>query len=72
MRKLADKVAVITGGTSGETDQRFGGIDVLFANAGVVQAQSLEQVTEQTYDEQMNVNAPRTGGQNSGRKAPPA
>jgi NAD(P)-dependent dehydrogenase (short-subunit alcohol dehydrogenase family) len=111
MSKLADKVAVVTGGTSGiglataalfieegaavavightsdrlesaakqlgrravcinadvrsasgletsfaDINRRLGAIDVLFANAGVVNPQSLEQVTEESYDEQMNVN----------------
>ncbi|MDT5263845.1 MAG: hypothetical protein QOI90_471 [Mycobacterium sp.] len=110
--KLADKVAVITGGTSGiglATAERFldegatvvvtgsdpervqsarerlgknalsltadvrsvsslktafaeiqgqlGGIDVLFANAGISRAVPFEQVTETDFDEQMAVNA---------------
>jgi NAD(P)-dependent dehydrogenase (short-subunit alcohol dehydrogenase family) len=112
MVKLADKVAVITGGTSGiglataerfidegatvivtgndpervqaaserlgntalcltadvrtvgvlkstfaDIHREFGGIDVLFANAGISRARPFEQVSESDYDEQMNVNA---------------
>jgi len=112
MLKLADKVAVITGGTSGiglATAERFtdegatvvaighdpervqgmrerlgknalclaadvrkvsdlkstfahinsevGGIDVLFANAGISRALPFEQVSENDFDEQMDVNA---------------
>ena len=112
MGKLADKVAVITGGTSGiglataerfrdegatvvvtgsdpervrgarerlgknalgltadvrsvsslktafaEIQHQLGGIDVLFANAGISRAVPFEQVTETDFDEQMTVNA---------------
>ena len=112
MLKLADKVAVITGGTTGiglATAERFidegatvvvtgndpervqaaherlgkgalclaadvrkvsdlkttfadihrevGGLDILFANAGVSRALPFEQVTESDFDEQMDVNA---------------
>jgi NAD(P)-dependent dehydrogenase (short-subunit alcohol dehydrogenase family) len=110
--KLADKVAVITGGTTGigvataerfveegatvvvtgnnpervrsaqarlgenalcviadvrsvsslrtafaEIHRQLGGIDVLFANAGISRAVPFEQVTETDFDEQMAVNA---------------
>jgi NAD(P)-dependent dehydrogenase (short-subunit alcohol dehydrogenase family) len=43
--------------TFGEIGERFGGIDVLFANAGISRPSLFDQVTEDDYDEQMAVNA---------------
>jgi NAD(P)-dependent dehydrogenase (short-subunit alcohol dehydrogenase family) len=43
--------------TFAEIHRKLGGIDVLFANAGVSRSQPFEQVSESDFDEQMNVNA---------------
>lgn len=39
-----------------EAVKHFGKIDVLFLNAGIAKAASIEQMTEEIYDEVMNVN----------------
>ena len=39
-----------------ETVQHFGKIDVLFLNAGIAKAASIDQMTEEIYDDVMNVN----------------
>jgi NAD(P)-dependent dehydrogenase (short-subunit alcohol dehydrogenase family) len=55
---LADvRSAAALKSTFADINDRFGGVDVLFANAGVVYPVPFEQVTEANYDEQMNVNA---------------
>ncbi|HEU4321899.1 MAG TPA: glucose 1-dehydrogenase [Roseiflexaceae bacterium] len=36
--------------------ERFGGVDVLFVNAGIVQATPFQDVTEQAFDELFNIN----------------
>jgi NAD(P)-dependent dehydrogenase (short-subunit alcohol dehydrogenase family) len=39
-----------------ETKRRFGGIDVLFANAAIVKLSSIEDTSEAVFDEIVNVN----------------
>ncbi len=36
--------------------ERFGGLDVLFVNAGIVQAAPIQDVTEQAFDELFDIN----------------
>ena len=49
--KLADIKALIA-----QIREKFGRIDIVFANAGIAKFQSLAQVDEASFDEQFNIN----------------
>ena len=51
VRSLADLNALAT-----RVSQEFGSLDILFANAGIGQFSPLEQIDEQFYDNQFDIN----------------